>query len=254
MAMSRWVASDIDTAVLHAHCGPSLESMGVQIMQLNALQLPDELSKTSSLVVSSCINPPYTFQDHIRSLLRKYTGWSPGRDQMRVYYEAFVLEAVVAQLPGSTIVSCCRKSDQIYLGKISLIGCTMEPVPGYKPKACNHHVSAALQDIQGCDSLVMRFNLDGCLEQSTLMSYLQTHSSIDLVDICQGAVEQGVNVIFLGEWDGALCYACKKACDSNPTRVSPFKFVMKTTMCLSFPCTEVAWRFYRLFSRVSCSC
>ena len=208
--MSHWVASDLDTEVLRAHNGARLEQLGVEIVEQNAFDLhTTRWANEPNLVVMSCMCPPIASKSYLQRLLKIYNKWEPSGMDARCYYSAILFEAVVGQLPGSTVVSICRAIDYMVPGSVPQVVSPMRSVPGYKPKACNHAAGADLHELQGGASLRMRFNLDGCLAPTSLAF---ASSAIDLVDMCAAAEAHQVNVIFLGEWDGALCAACKEAC------------------------------------------
>ena len=84
----------------------------------------------------------------------------------------------------------------------------MAPVPGYTPKACNHPVDHPLKTLYGGGSLTMRASLDGPISVGQL---IKTDGRIDILDLCREALAIDIHVLFLAEWDGALCRACMDA-------------------------------------------
>ena len=208
-----WVASDLSTECLLHYSGRRLEQLGVAVHQQNVFELhKTHWVNSRNLVIMSCICPPEHMKNHLAHLLKRYCGWTPAAADRRYYYDALVFEAVIAQLPASTVVSITRRMDYKVSGNTPYVTYPMAPVLGYTPKACNHGLDAGLHNLQGGDSLDMRFNLDGCLVPPSCSS------SIDLVDLCSAAEENGVNVLFLGEWDGSLSAACKQACMTKTRR------------------------------------
>ena len=54
----------------------------------------------------------------------------------------------------------------------------------------------------------MRASLDGPI---SVGQFIKTDGRIDLRDLCREALVKDISVLFLAEWDGALCRACMDA-------------------------------------------
>ena len=224
---SRWVCSDINTDVLMKHNGPTLLDEGVAIETLNVFRLfESKYCGEDCLIVMSCLCPPTDWKEILQHLHTKYAKWTPDGPSTRSWYDTLCYEAVVAQMTRATVCSIARSGDLIWPCKTPAILCPMAPVPWYKPKACNHAADKPLHELAGGESLTMRASLNGPI---SVCQFIKADGRIELLDLCRKALSINIHVLFLAEWDGALCRACVNAFRYQTISYQPNLHVARAT-------------------------
>ena len=82
---ARWTASDVDLSVLNQHCGPSLKELGVSACELNLFKLFDcqRIVEAPALVIAAYLCPPFSYQQYLDELIRKYARFLPSANERR---------------------------------------------------------------------------------------------------------------------------------------------------------------------------
>ena len=205
-----WAATDVELTQLHAHCGKSLQELGVEISELNLFHMFDcqSIVETPSLVIAACLCPPASYVPYLTELIQKYGHFTPSAADRRSYYEAVAYESMVGQLPRATVLTICRTSDLLRSSNTSSVVGPVWAPPGYRPKQCYLSEDQQLQALAGGGKLTVRGSRGGPL---LLDEHFTTQGPFDLVSACYTATVQGMRVVFVGEWDGSLSLSCAMA-------------------------------------------
>ena len=201
--LSNWVVSDISLQALEQHSGPALRQLGAQIMTLNSFELYDVsvVQEKPTLLIHACVWPPEDCWPYLELLVQRYTGIKPSHEEKCRWYEVFIYEAIIGQVPKGTVVSINRQGDNLKGCITPSLLAMLGHVPGYVPRQCRVGEDGELIALCGAQNLVARVSTTGPLDPQT---FVGSRGYFDLVDMCGAAKAQDMRVIFLGEHDGSL--------------------------------------------------
>ena len=196
MALENWTVSDVQNSVFDGstHCD-QLRGMGATVRYLNAFEMALESQfREPSLIIMSHPCLPIDWKQYFNHLQRHYK-----LSQTRSLYGSVLLESLMAQSSSSSIVMLHRRVDSFLLSGTSTKSIGRAPlreVPGWRPHACNHDVSAPLYPLHGGESCRAVFTLSGPLKH--VLASQMVAGEIDLLQLCLDATVDSVPVVFLG--------------------------------------------------------
>ena len=213
--LTGWIASDMDTTVLEGHNAAALRRLGVRIRKLNSFDVysDDEVQNAPALVIQACVWPPPDTLDYLGHLMRRYNyghyaaaySQEPTHLDKCRFYETIIFEALVGQIPAGTIISICRSSDYIKSSSTPVVVAPLGHVPGYVPKSQHIGENGQLETLVGSHSLIARASVGGPFNPQ---DFLGSRGHLNLIAMCSAAQAYGLQVIFLGEFDGTLSLGC----------------------------------------------
>jgi len=121
------------------------------------------------------------------------------------------MEALLAQCKNASVLMINRSRDHVLVSSTDVgpvVCAPLRRIEGYHPKECNHPPGAEFEPLIDGERLKGCFVTNGPMKEQLLLQL--AFGELDLFDLCAKATQMGVSVLFLGEWDASLSYACAR--------------------------------------------